>query len=772
MSLSSYIKRQSRAIRKFPAGLSSILEDSEESSGAESVNAPFTDKKTKKNSMKAKRRLGVSDLSIPRTSPLFTAVQDDSEWRLRARNSQAENSSDEETFDFPRPPMPSFESPTSELGESSSGSDSGMPTTPSPSPTLDAFSSTELGQCVIRCKSIKPLTLSKRSLSPAPSFASSGDEEGQWEDDEFYAAHASNFITITPPLPASFPASPSSTSFSLSPSSSSIRSVSTSSSSSAIRAAHRESAVIPAPAPYRASVRLNRPISIPSRAPPPPPIITSHPPSVHSVILNTPDSAQTPARPPPKTPLPTDAWSGDYTAFASILSASIPSSPSSSSSSSRLAALLSPAPRFPPEAQSVPSDVDADFEGEEGEWEECDLEFDGEYEELPLSPPGATSLPPVSPVIHVEAPLDQVEVEQEQDEEGRWTFPPSPLSPALASPNVSVRSRSSRMTTSPALRSRWSSSTLSSMHSAHAQVSSPKTFSFARRYLPKPAAFAPSAWSSATGKSPKSPAASSYYSRFNPVKVGKGKRGRLTAADVRVQLAISTSPASTTSSSPASSTSTSRSALSPTTPATPYSAPAQWAAYPASPAPSSFFPTSLHRAPVQQRSASASTTASGSTMASMSTSKSYVGVGTSKSPNAGLGVRFSGVPSLASAATSASVSPALYAAYTTQRSPRRRMSSASTASSAVSGWSFSTSGSTPLSPISSTYASSSSASSSPTARGVSRSRSTASSSSSRGDSSSDSGHSSSASSVFSGVSTSSGASGLRRKPIPVEMFLR
>ncbi|KAJ7034601.1 hypothetical protein C8F04DRAFT_568227 [Mycena alexandri] len=715
MSLSSYIKRQSRAIRKstvLSVGLASILEDSEESSGAESVNTPFTDKKTKKNSMKARRRLGVSDLAIPRTSQLFTAVQGDSEWRLRARNSQAENSSDEETFDFPRPPMPSFESPTSELGESSSGSESGMPTTPSPSPTLDAFSTTELRQCVIRCKSIKPLTLSKRSSSPAFSSASSAsDEEGQWEDDdEFYAAHASNFITITPPLPPSFPASPSSTSFSLSPSSSSIRSVSTSSSSSATRAAHRESAVIPVPAPYRASVRLNHPISIPSRAPPPPPIITSHRSSVHSIILSTPDSAQTHTRAPPKTPLPTDAWSGDYTVFAPILSASLSPSPSSSSSSSRLAALLSPGPRFPPEAQGVPSDVDldADFEGEEGEWEECDLEFGGEYEEVPLSPLGTTPLSPASPDIHVEAPMDQVEVKHEQaeqDEEGRWTFPPSPLSPALASPNVSVRSRSSRMTTSPALRSRWSTSTLASMHSAHAQVSSPKTFSFARRYFPKPAAFAPSAWSSSTnvtGKSPKSPAASSYYSRFSPVKVGKGKRGRLTAADVRVQLAISTSPGSTTSTSPASSTSTSspssRSALSPTTPATPYSASAQWAAYPASPAPSSFFPSSLHRAPFQQqRSASASTTASGSTMASMSTSKSYVGVGTSASPNAGLGVRFSGVPSLASAGTaaSASVSPALYAAYTTQRSPRRRASSSSTTSSAVSRWSFSTSGSTP-----------------------------------------------------------------------------
>ncbi|KAJ7183218.1 hypothetical protein C8R46DRAFT_1066297, partial [Mycena filopes] len=770
---SSYIKRQSRAIRKstvLPVGLSSILEDSEESSGAESATAPSTDRKTKKNSMKARRRLGVSDLSIPRTSQLFTAVQGDSEWRLRARNALAENSSDEETFDFPRPPMPSFESPTSELGESSSGSESGMPTTPSPSPTLDAFSTTELGQCVIRCKSIKPLSVSKRSSSPASSsssasLSSESDEEGQWEDDEFYAAHASNFITLSPPLPPSFPASPSSTSFSLSPSSASIRSTSTSSlassSSAATRAAHRESAVIPAPAPYRSSVRLNRPISIPSRAPPPPPIITSHHHSRSSIVLHTPDSAETHARPLPKTPLPTDACSGDYTVFAPLLSASLSPSPSSSSSS-RLAALLSPAPRFPPEVQGVPSDIDADadFDGEEGEWEECDLEFGGEYEEVPLSPVSGASVSPALTGLRIDKPeFVEEEEQQETHEDGRWTFPPSPLSPPLVSPNVSVRSRASRMTSSgaPALRSRWSSSTLSSMHSIHAPVSSPKTFSFARRYLPKPAAFAPSAWASAkspaAGKSPKSPAASSYYARFSPVKVGKGKgkRGRLTAADVRVQLAISTTPSST-STSPSSATTSARS---PMTPATPYSATAQWAAYPASPAP-------VHRAQ-QQRSASASTTASTASGASMSTSKSYVGVSVGSSiANAGLGVRFSGVPP--SVATSgASVSPALYAAYTTQRSPRRRVSDASSAAS-VSAWSFSTSGSAVASPLSPTYSSSSS---SPTARGLSRSSSTRTGGSSSG--SSDSGHSSSASSILSG---SSGASGLRRKPIPVEMFLR
>ncbi|KAJ7484179.1 hypothetical protein FB451DRAFT_1363760, partial [Mycena latifolia] len=364
-AVSSYIKRQSRTrTRKSTLPLTSIVEEPVEET------AP----KTKKNSEKARRRHGISNLFIPRASSLFTAVQGDpADWRLTL--------DDADTFEFPRPPP--FDE--GESSGSSSGSDSSpassLPTTPTPSPTAETH-----GQCIIRCKSIKPLTINKRSVSPAPPpvCAPAPEEKDAgdhtWEDeddDEFYAAHARSFITLAPPLPASFPASTST------------------------RALHRESTIIPAsvsssaPAPHRASVRLSRAISIPARAPPPPPIITSHAHSRSASTTSINYSRPLPVRPPPRTPVPTDALSGDYaTDYAAylplLLSPSNSRTPSpSSSTSSRLAALLSPPP-FPAEAQGVPADVDA---ADGWEDEACDLFYD----EVPLSPLVAPSPTSASP---------------------------------------------------------------------------------------------------------------------------------------------------------------------------------------------------------------------------------------------------------------------------------------------------------------------------------------------------------------------------------------
>ncbi|KAF7338854.1 hypothetical protein MSAN_02208400 [Mycena sanguinolenta] len=243
MSLSSYIKRQSRVLRRSVvlSGLSSIIEDPEPSSVLEPIIIPTEDepKPTKKNSMKAKRRLGVSDLSIPHSSPLFTAVQgpdfdDDNdtdsclEWRLRLPDDEDED--DTMVFDFPRPPSSlSSSSSSSRSGSTSPTSiiSSGLPTTPTPSPTLEscaaaaAVATTTTSQCVVRCKSIKPLTITKRSRSVSPippacpdflplfflSLVEDEDEDDDaWQDDdEFYAAHAGGFITLSPPLPPSFP---------------------------------------------------------------------------------------------------------------------------------------------------------------------------------------------------------------------------------------------------------------------------------------------------------------------------------------------------------------------------------------------------------------------------------------------------------------------------------------------------------------------------------------------------------------------------------------
>ncbi|KAJ7034613.1 hypothetical protein C8F04DRAFT_1101575, partial [Mycena alexandri] len=639
MSLSSYIKRQSRVARRSRAmsivglGLASIVEDPEPAidlTSNSSVEQDSPVKSTKKNSMKAKRRLGVSDLAIPRTSALFTAVQgvdDDAhaEWRLRLSLSDDSGNSkdDTESFDFPRPPMLDLPSEESESSLSSSGSSfsgssnssDSLPTTPTPSPTLESYAAAEAqGQCVIRCKSIKPLTITKRAVSPVPPpvpvsvpVASTStlpqsdvedvmDEEDML-DDYYYASHARTYITLSPPLPPSFP--------------------------------RRESAIIP---------------TMPMRASPPPPIITHSPLSSSTTITrrlatrtSRPPPRTPPSRPPPRTPLPTDAvrLSGasydsadfgeeyvDYVAYTPLLDSRGPSPEATSSSAARLAALLSPPPHTPAahspspstphtpatpapyHAVAVPRDVSAD------EWDSGDDEFvygaaydedaifdeyaenREEYNDVPLSPlmepeeevavsdvptpapytgwhprPRASQLRlAVLPILtgasgaRTPSPSRTRYSHAHGDSESSWVTSHSPT-PSLSSPSApsslpfaSAQEREPEPATpepqTPALRSRWSSSTLSSVpsvRSPHA-AASPRTFGFARRYFPRvKASTSPSTSASSSrvgakekGKPRPMGAASVFPStpspKPSPAKPkGKGIGGKkgLTAANVR-----------------------------------------------------------------------------------------------------------------------------------------------------------------------------------------------------------------------------------------------
>ncbi|KAJ7737749.1 hypothetical protein B0H16DRAFT_1571689 [Mycena metata] len=610
MSLSSYIKRQSRVARRSRAlsiiGLASILEDPEPTIDLTSnptVEEEENVKTTKKNSMKARRRLGVSDLAIPRTSALFTAVQgvdDDAhaEWRLRLSLSDdsGDSKDDTESFDFPRPPLldlpsdRSGSSSSSYSGSSSSSSSSGssngsdsVPTTPTPSPTLESYAAAQ-GQCVVRCKSIKPLMITKRSeraVSPVPAvpIASTprsgldreGEQNAQLEDDQdeedmlddyYYASHARSYITLSPPLPPSFP--------------------------------RRESVLIPA----TSSSSTHRP----------PPIVT-HSRSSSSATITRRLAARTrppprtpPSRPPPRTPVPTDAvrLSGasydsaadlgegyaDYVAYVPL-----PESPElSSNSAARLAALLSPPPPTPSahspslstphtpatpapdHAVAVPRDIglDADeWDSEDDEfvygaaYDEDDLfaeyaEDREEYDDIPLSAlsPLVASAP--SPEVELEAD-DELELNVEMD-----AAPPMPSVPDIPTPapytgwhprprasqlrlavlpivtgangartpsplraqarysHAHADSGSSWLTeephsptspqqaepqtpATPALRSRWSSSTLSSVPSIRSphSAASPRTFGFARRYFPRVKASSPSASSAKENGKPR-----------------------------------------------------------------------------------------------------------------------------------------------------------------------------------------------------------------------------------------------------------------------------
>ncbi|KAJ7258368.1 hypothetical protein B0H12DRAFT_1070195 [Mycena haematopus] len=407
------IKRQSRVIIRKSTGAGLLLEEPSSSS---------------MNSMKAKRRLGVSDLRIPPTSLLFTAVQD------------LDDSEDATTLDESGRDFTVYSSSSSSASESS-GSESPMssaPTTPTPSPTVQNYAAK-----LVRCKTIKPLIITKRSASPSSSALPAAPRLDEQEDDdnEYYATHAAGFITLTPPLPPSFPAS--------------------------ALFSRRESAIVPAPATSQLSPLgiITPPSSGPSHS-------RSRSPHTHHAT-----------RPPPRTPVPTDALSGDYTAYA-------------------------PAPRLlltPSRisASSVPYDVSEDG------WEYDDDDDDDAEEELPLSPL-LTASPPSSP-------------DADTDAGDRRSFPPPPPSPSPSSPS-SCSSPHQPSPQHPALRSRWSASTLSSVRPPSR---SPKTFAFARRYFraPRSASVHPDSKPPPKTKPPP------------PPKTKKGTRTRLTVKDV---LAIAT----------------------------------------------------------------------------------------------------------------------------------------------------------------------------------------------------------------------------------------
>ncbi|KAJ7238385.1 hypothetical protein C8J57DRAFT_1373815 [Mycena rebaudengoi] len=137
--------------------------------------------------LKAKRRLGASDIRIP---PLFES--DDLSWKLIFPDST--------TLDFPRPPS-SFNdhsgrssSRTSDYSDSSSsdGGSSG-PTTPTHSPTFSPHAAQ-----LLWCKPTKPLRIIKQSASPVSPFRSGvkNDDLDEENDAEFYTAHISSFITL------------------------------------------------------------------------------------------------------------------------------------------------------------------------------------------------------------------------------------------------------------------------------------------------------------------------------------------------------------------------------------------------------------------------------------------------------------------------------------------------------------------------------------------------------------------------------------------------
>ncbi|KAJ7728976.1 hypothetical protein B0H14DRAFT_3518395, partial [Mycena olivaceomarginata] len=297
-------------------------------------------------------------------------------------------------------------------------------------------------------------------------------------------------------------------------------------------------------------------------------------------------------RAPPKTPLPTDAlstpWSGDWTAYAPFGTPSPSSSQHSydsnsacSSSSERLAALLSPQRRFPAETQGVPSDVSSEWEEDKDEaWEACAVSYGDTYEDVPLSP--LVACVPSSPSSPVPSSACLFSVF------GRGGMELPALAPPAAQPRVRIGigvlrlsgdsgtgavhgmdprparrrrpfplysralfsllrpgTRTAAVQQQPeqrALRSRWSSSMLSSVHSAHAHgrrspgaASSPKTFAFcaggggAAVYALSQVALCLEAEAEADG--------SATVLRGNGNGKGKGKGGkRLTVEDVCVSL--------------------------------------------------------------------------------------------------------------------------------------------------------------------------------------------------------------------------------------------
>ncbi|KAF8217587.1 hypothetical protein K438DRAFT_4134 [Mycena galopus ATCC 62051] len=269
---------------------------------------------------------------------------------------------------------------------------SGMPTTPTPSPTAGAGAAGPVCDLVQEHQAAhdhqarglaRPAPAASTSALPAPSLMPcEADDEDAWQDDdEYYAARARGFIRPSPLLP-SFPAG-----FSTLPATPAA---------SAARAVRRESAVITStphitPRNHRCSARSA------SRAPPPL-IITcasysyahARPSSSHELLkpskpslYTSPNGNASPRQPAPHTPLPTDGLSmpcsRNWTAYAPLV---FTPSPFSTQSHLESLSLLSPPKRFPAEAQGVPCAVSAGNPNDKG-WE-CALGGGYGYDEVPL----------------------------------------------------------------------------------------------------------------------------------------------------------------------------------------------------------------------------------------------------------------------------------------------------------------------------------------------------------------------------------------------------
>ncbi|KAJ7056104.1 hypothetical protein C8F01DRAFT_1156824 [Mycena amicta] len=517
---STHLRRQSR-VRKSTFSLCSPMESiSEDTEDTLETISP------RRNSVKARRRQGVSDLRVP-PMELFT-VDTVTGWRL----SLALNEDDEDVdvFDFPEPPLRGNDSSSS---ESDSGRSSPA-TTPSPSPVRESH--TPQSTLLQRCKTIKPLTITKRSVSPIPPIAPTppqlqvhapelddNEREISFEDDDedFYASYARGFFTLTSPLPQT-----------LAPSRSD--SYTSTLSESTRRHNNRESAVMARPLSALLTPPSTPPVGTHVRSASTPELIPnfSRPTSL-AIVAGC-------SRPPPRRPVPIDApnprasthsvWrDSDFAAYAPLISSS-PSSPSASGFATSLSPISPAASPFklPPtplsgsllspasarSRRSVTAEVPSDIEGGDGDWEDAfdeeadypDMDvprtpisdcYDEEEWSFPPSPLPPRLRPepvflstPVSPCSVFTFPSDsqgdsdddEDEVERLQPDYDDEDEPPSP-SPIPATPAT------------PILRSRWSASTLASVRSPTSASprsagflrspasASGKTFAFARRYL-------------------------------------------------------------------------------------------------------------------------------------------------------------------------------------------------------------------------------------------------------------------------------------------------
>ncbi|KAF7321944.1 hypothetical protein MKEN_00716800 [Mycena kentingensis (nom. inval.)] len=420
-----------------------------------------------------RRRREVSDLHVPPTH---------SQWRLTL--SLDEEDHGVEIYDFPQPPQhrrdPSSSDDSVCSSADSHASLSSPATTPAASPTAPNHPSG-----IVRCKTIKPLTINKRALSPATPV----------EDDDFYASHASGFVTLSPPLPPSFP-------------------------------------------------RPTSPNKSKSRSPPPmcplPPVPTSpsrpthsRTPSASSSLsghvpnFSRPTSLSAVVRPPPRSSLPADAsahesvWSGDFTTYYASYAPLIAPMSSNSAPASPIRRTHTPPPPIDT-LLNIPSEEEGSDEAlslspmvatRNPDLPESDTEKDvsdvseskkGTEKELPSLPPytGWHSRP-------------QITVQTSELREMLRNASPSPIPPTPNSGHT--------LTPTPALRSRWSASTLSaaSVHVHQREETSP--FKLARRYFTV----------GVGARSPPKEKEKEKEKKGKNIGIGKGK-GKLTVDDVRV----------------------------------------------------------------------------------------------------------------------------------------------------------------------------------------------------------------------------------------------